>query len=89
MSCRCAGSGLKSLTTTLAAGGIETCRRACGGHGYSELSGLPEFLVDYVAAVTYEGENTLLAFQTSRFLIKQVRYEGSVHSAVRSAWRSC
>lgn len=37
------------MTTNLAGAGIEVARRACGGHGYSELSGLPEFLTDYVA----------------------------------------
>jgi acyl-CoA oxidase len=33
-------SGLKSLCTTLAADGIETCRRAMGGHGFGGYSGL-------------------------------------------------
>lgn len=27
-------AGLKSLSTTIAAEGIEDCRRCCGGHGY-------------------------------------------------------
>lgn len=27
--------GLKALSSTLAAEGLEVCRRACGGHGYS------------------------------------------------------
>jgi acyl-CoA oxidase len=35
-------SGLKSLCTTLAADGIETCRRAMGGHGFGGGSGLVE-----------------------------------------------
>lgn len=35
-----ASSGLKSLCTTLAADGIETCRRAMGGHGFGGGSGL-------------------------------------------------
>ena len=33
-------SGLKSLCTTYAADGIETCRRAMGGHGFGGGSGL-------------------------------------------------
>jgi acyl-CoA oxidase len=33
-------SGLKSLCTTYAANGIETCRRAMGGHGFGGGSGL-------------------------------------------------
>jgi acyl-CoA oxidase len=40
-------SGLKSLTTTMATSGIEDCRRACGGHGFSSFSGLPLLLQDY------------------------------------------
>ena len=35
------GSGLKSLTSWQITQGIEQCRLACGGHGYSEASGLP------------------------------------------------
>ena len=35
-----ASSGLKSLCTTLAADGIETCRRAMGGHGFGGGSGM-------------------------------------------------
>lgn len=35
-----ASSGLKSLCTTYAANGIETCRRAMGGHGFGGGSGL-------------------------------------------------
>jgi len=35
-------AGLKSLCTTIAADGIEDCRKCCGGHGYLACSGLPE-----------------------------------------------
>jgi acyl-CoA oxidase len=41
-------SGLKSLCTTLAADGIETCRRAMGGHGFGGGSGLVEINNEYV-----------------------------------------
>lgn len=50
-------SGLKSLCTDIAAAGIEACRRTCGGHGYSMLSGLPTLFASYVQNVTWEGDN--------------------------------
>ena len=46
-------SGLKSLTTIMAAGAIEECRRACGGHGYSLAGGLASFYADYLPQVTW------------------------------------
>ena len=39
---------------------------ACGGHGYSRASGIPDIYVDVIPAVTYEGENTVLYLQTAR-----------------------
>ena len=30
---------LKALCSTIAGEGLETCRRACGGHGYSTMCG--------------------------------------------------
>ncbi|KAJ3285940.1 acyl-CoA oxidase [Rhizoclosmatium globosum] len=68
-----ASSGLKSLTTTIAAAGIEEARRACGGHGYSLFSGLPDFLNTFLPLVTLEGDNHLLTQQTARYLLKQVK----------------
>ena len=42
---------------------------ACGGHGYSQASGLPHLYVNYVPANTYEGENTVLFLQTARLIL--------------------
>ncbi|KAG0050274.1 hypothetical protein BGZ83_004926 [Gryganskiella cystojenkinii] len=66
-------SGLKSLTTTMAAASIEECRRACGGHGFSVFSGLPLLLQDYVPNVTWEGDNYMITQQTGRYLFKSFR----------------
>ncbi|XP_063147579.1 peroxisomal acyl-coenzyme A oxidase 2 [Candoia aspera] len=63
-------AGLKVITTEYSSAGAEVCRRACGGHGYSLLSGLPSIYMNLVASCTYEGENTVLLLQTARFLIK-------------------
>lgn len=56
-------SGLKSVTTDIASDGIETCRRTCGGHGYSALSGLPTLFASYVQNVTWEGDNNVMLLQ--------------------------
>ncbi|KAF9429728.1 hypothetical protein BGZ94_009698 [Podila epigama] len=66
-------SGLKSLTTTMAAAAIEECRRACGGHGFSSFSGLPLMLQDYGPNVTWEGDNYMITQQTGRYLFKSFR----------------
>jgi len=63
-------SGLKALCTQIAADGIEACRRTCGGHGYSRLSGLPSLYASYVQNVTWEGDNNVLYLQTARYLVK-------------------
>lgn len=63
-------SGIKVLASDYCSAGVEVCRRACGGHGYSLLSGLPSIYTKLVASCTYEGENTVLLLQTARFLIK-------------------
>ncbi|KAM7259932.1 hypothetical protein ACFE04_015673 [Oxalis oulophora] len=65
-------AGLKSVTTSVAADGIEECRKLCGGHGYLCSSGLPELFAVYVPACTYEGDNIVLLLQVARFLMKTV-----------------
>lgn len=63
-------SGLKVISTTLGSKGLEDCRMACGGHGYSAFSGLPEVYVSFVHLCTAEGENWILVQQTAQWLLK-------------------
>ncbi|KAJ5722492.1 hypothetical protein N7488_000527 [Penicillium malachiteum] len=65
-------SGLKSLCTMLAADGIETCRRALGGHGFGGGSGLIELNNDYLSKPTVEGDNWMITQQLSSWLIKKM-----------------
>jgi len=65
-----ASAGLKAITTDTTSQGIEVCRKACGGHGYSLFSGIPDMYTDYVPACTYEGDNTVMLLQTARYLLK-------------------
>ncbi|XP_053155313.1 peroxisomal acyl-coenzyme A oxidase 1 isoform X1 [Hemicordylus capensis] len=63
-------AGLKAFSSWVANAGIEECRMACGGHGYSRCSGLPDIYVNFTPSCTYEGENTVMMLQTARFLVK-------------------
>lgn len=68
-----ASSGLKSLCTTLAADGIETCRRAMGGHGFGGGSGLIGLNADYLSKPTVEGDNWMITQQVAAYLIKKMQ----------------
>ena len=57
---------VQAVSTWTAADGIEACRRGCGGHGFSALSGLPNMFASYVQNVTWEGDNNVLCLQVSR-----------------------
>jgi acyl-CoA oxidase len=64
---------LKALTSTIAGEGLETCRRACGGHGYSSFAGIGAWAADYLPTLTWEGDNYMLTQQVSRYLLKMAR----------------
>jgi len=66
-------SALKSFTTTVAADGIEDCRKACGGHGFLSSSGLPELFTTYLQSPTVEGDNAMLPQHVIRVLLKLVQ----------------
>ncbi|ELU06137.1 hypothetical protein CAPTEDRAFT_20276 [Capitella teleta] len=72
-------SVLKAYMTSRGVTGIETCRMACGGHGYSRFSGFPTLLTGASASVTVEGDVTVLLLQNARYLIKC--FEGKVKDA--------
>lgn len=65
-------SSLKSFMTTVAADGMEDCRKACGGHGFLQCSGLPELVTTYLQNPTVEGDNHMLPQQVVKVLLKFV-----------------
>ncbi|XP_059965478.1 peroxisomal acyl-coenzyme A oxidase 2 isoform X2 [Mesoplodon densirostris] len=67
-------AGMKALVSDFCIQGAELCRRACGGHGYSKLSGLPSLVTRVTASCTYEGENTVLYLQTARLIKDSVHH---------------
>jgi len=48
-------SGLKACSTWDCLAGVEECRKACGGHGYSAYAGIGHIWGNGVASQTYEG----------------------------------
>lgn len=60
--------GLKALASTTAGEGLEVCRRACGGHGYSSYSGIGTFYADYLPTLTWEGDNYMLTQQVAQYV---------------------
>ena len=67
-----ASSGLKSACTMIAADGIETCRRAMGGHGFGGGSGMIPLNNDYLSKPTVEGDNWMITQQTASYIIKRM-----------------
>lgn len=65
-------SGLKSLCTSIAADGIEVCRRSMGGHGFGGGSGLVQLSNDYLAKPTVEGDNWMITQQVAAYVIKRM-----------------
>ncbi|XP_063835242.1 probable peroxisomal acyl-coenzyme A oxidase 1 [Ostrinia nubilalis] len=49
---------------------VERCRLACGGHGYMTSSNFPVIYGVTAAAITLEGEYSVLLLQTARYLVK-------------------
>lgn len=62
--------GAKVYATEITGHGIETCRILCGGHGFSALSGFGRMYGNAISAVTYEGDNYVLAQQVPRAILK-------------------
>ncbi|KIW74762.1 hypothetical protein Z517_11532 [Fonsecaea pedrosoi CBS 271.37] len=64
---------LKVFASITAAEGLETARRACGGHGYSLFSGIGSWYAEYLPTMTFDGDNYILSSQGSRYLINAAR----------------
>lgn len=65
--------GAKVYSTEITGYGIEACRVACGGHGYSALSGFGRMYANSINAVTYEGDNYVVSQQVPRAILKHLK----------------
>mmetsp|Transcript_17127 Transcript_17127/g.17013 ORF Transcript_17127/g.17013 Transcript_17127/m.17013 type:complete len:443 (+) Transcript_17127:635-1963(+) len=63
----------KGYITSITLENIETCRRCCGGHGYSMYSGLPSLYATYLPSVTYDGDNSILTLQAVRYMVNTIK----------------
>ena len=63
-------AGTKAFYTADTVIALEVARMSCGGHGFSQYSGLPNLYLEFSATCTIEGENSVMALQTARYLLK-------------------
>lgn len=82
-------SSLKSFCSMTAADGIEECRKACGGHGFLQCSGLPELFTTYLQNPTVEGDNHMLPQQSVRVLLKLVQIVTDDDTDGMAAYKNC
>ena len=61
---------MKSVYTQSCMDGLMQVRQSVGGAGYSAWSSLPYLIDDFSPCVTYEGDNTVMAQQCSKYLLK-------------------
>ena len=62
-------AGLKAFSTWACYYGIDTLRQCLGGHGYSGYTALGRMFTDFAVQCTWEGDNTVMALQTARYLV--------------------
>uniref|UniRef100_H2Z2W8 Acyl-coenzyme A oxidase n=1 Tax=Ciona savignyi TaxID=51511 RepID=H2Z2W8_CIOSA len=75
-------AGMKAVVSEQCSDGIEILRKSCGGHGYSNASGIPIIWSSAVACCTYEGENTVMLLQCARLVHGMASYNAWNQSSV-------
>lgn len=65
-------AGFKSYFSEEIIVGVEACRRSAGGAGYASFSGFTELSNAVSPVPTYEGDNTVMLLQASRYIFKLV-----------------
>ena len=63
-------AGFKSYYSEEVLSGVEKCRRSTGGAGYGAFTGFKELHSQISPVPTYEGDNTVMMLQASRYVFK-------------------
>ena len=71
---------LKAMITQRVYDGMEVCRKACGGHGFTSNAGFTELMTSFLPMCTLEGTREVLGQQAGRSLLK-MRAKGMSLSA--------
>lgn len=66
-------SALKPITTAWTQKGVQECREACGGLGYSAFSMLSHWRNVNDVNLTWEGDNNVLIQQSARYVLKEAQ----------------
>lgn len=66
-------AGFKSYYSEEVLSGVEKCRRSTGGAGYGAFTGFKELHSQISPVPTYEGDNTVMMLQASRYVFKLVK----------------
>lgn len=69
----CILSGIKAMSSWYSVSGIQVCRECCGGLGYSSFSSLGRLRNNQEVHSTWEGDNSVLIQQTSKYILKQIQ----------------
>jgi len=71
-------SALKAVASWTTLKGIQECREACGGLGYSHYAKFGILRANYDVNTTWEGDNNILLQQTAKFLVDalQSKFKG-------------
>lgn len=66
-------AGFKALFSEEYLNFSETVRKTCGGAGFASNSGFTNLYHMHVPLITYEGDNTVMLLQATRYLMKLIK----------------
>jgi acyl-CoA oxidase len=74
-------AGLKAVNTWAMVATVSACRESMGGQGFRSKNRVSEYVDDTHTFVTFEGVNTVLMQQVSRFVLSQNKKKGAASTS--------